>query len=78
MGLESTSQSLWNNPVVNLPSDDIVRKGMTLFQEEGDACKATYTERGHWWGVASTRSKASVQVSAPTVDPSWSSAQRGI
>lgn len=77
VGWESNCQSLWNNAVVNLPSDAMVRKGMTLLRER-DVGKAICTEKGHWWGVASTHAKASVKVSAPTVGPSWSSARGGI
>lgn len=37
--------------MMNLPSGDIVRKGMALFQEQGDACMAISRERdtgGEW------------------------------
>ena len=78
VGLESNCQSLCNNLVVNLPSDDIVRKGTTLLQEEGDAYKAICTKKGRWWGVARTHTEATIKVSAPTIGPSWSCARRGI
>lgn len=51
MALESNNQFLWNNPVMNLPSGAIVRKGMVLFQEQGDACMAMSREQdsgGEW------------------------------
>lgn len=50
---------------------------MSLFQEEGDAWQATCTEKGHWWGVASIHTEASLKVSEPTAGSSCSSAQQG-